>query len=148
MDTRSSLGGPAHRACAGRNSLDDRLGGAVAVASVAVALLELPIVAVIGSEVYATRAARSEEQTRTCYSGKAALSVDASGSPSGGTAIVASKVVEGAVVMATAAAMGSWIALGGAMALGYVLVRSAHTRLRDLWRTEWAAVEPGWRTLA
>ncbi|PSL57342.1 hypothetical protein B0I31_102320 [Saccharothrix carnea] len=80
MDTRSSPGGPARRAFAGRNPLDDRIEGAVAVASVAVT--------------------------------------------------------------------GSWIALGGAVALGYVLVRSAHTRLRSLWKTEWAAVGPDWRTLA
>ncbi|MBB5801201.1 hypothetical protein F4560_000969 [Saccharothrix ecbatanensis] len=148
METRSSPGGPAHQTSTGRNPLDDRLGGAVAVASVAVTLLELPIAAVIGSEAYATQTARSGEQTRTRYSAQAVLPVDAPGSLSGGTAIVASEVVEGAAVVAAAVAMGSWISLGGAMALGYVLVRSAQTRLRSLWKTEWAAVGPGWRTLA
>ncbi|MEV1120290.1 hypothetical protein AB0I91_35040 [Actinosynnema sp. NPDC049800] len=149
MDTRSSPARRAHRAHAGRNPLDERLGGAVAVASVAVTLIELPIVVAIRSEDHAPRAARSEEPLRTRYSGEAVMPVDAPGSPSSGTAIVGSGVVEDAVVMAAAVAVGSWIALGGAMALGYVLVRSAHTRLRSrLWRTEWAAVGPGWRALS
>lgn len=149
MDTRSSPGGPARRTFAGRNPLGDRVEGAVAVASVAVTLLGLPIVAAIGSEVYAAQATRSEEQLRTRYSAEAVLPVDAPGSPSGGTAITASEVVEDAVVVAAAVAVGSWIALGGAMALGYVLVRSARDRIRSrLWKTEWAAVGPDWRALA
>ncbi|MEU4769105.1 hypothetical protein AB0H12_38240 [Actinosynnema sp. NPDC023794] len=148
MDTRSSPGGPARRAFAGRNPLDDRIEGAVAVASVAVTLLELPIAVAVGAEVYAAQASRCEEHLRTRYSAEAVLPIDAPGSAGGGTAITASEVVEGAVVMGAAVAMGSWIALGGAVALGYVLVRSAHTRLRSLWKTEWAAVGPDWRTLA
>lgn len=146
MDTRPSPGGPAHRAFAGRHPLDNRIDGAVAVA---VTLLELPIAAAIGSETYVAQAARCEEQLRTRCAAEAVLSVDASGSPGGGTAITASEVVEGAVVVAAAVAIGSWIALGGAMALGYVLVRSAHDRIRSrLWKTEWAAAGPDWRTLA
>ena len=149
MDTRSSTGGPAHRVLVGRTPLDDRFGDAVAVASVTVTLIELPIVTAIGSEVYAAQAARSEERLRTRYSAEAALSVDAPSLPAGGAATTASEVVEGAVVMAAAVAMGSWIALGGAMALGYVLVRSAHDRIRSrLGKTEWAAVGPDWRALA
>ncbi|NUT47483.1 MAG: hypothetical protein HOV94_09285 [Saccharothrix sp.] len=65
-----------------------------------------------------------------------------------GSPVLPPLTAESAVVLAAAVAMGSWIALGGAMACGYVLVRSAHTRIRRrLWETEWAAVEPGWRKL-
>ncbi|MBB5801199.1 hypothetical protein F4560_000967 [Saccharothrix ecbatanensis] len=56
---------------------------------------------------------------------------------------------EGAVFTAVMVAIGSWFALGCAMAVFYVVVRWTHTWLRrQQWGLEWAAVEPGWRKLA
>ncbi|MGW4113011.1 universal stress protein [Actinosynnema sp. NPDC004786] len=56
---------------------------------------------------------------------------------------------EGMVVAAAAVVMGSWVALGGALALAYVVLRSAHAGPRrrpgDMGR---AAAGPGWRRWA
>ncbi|MFE2752321.1 hypothetical protein ACFXGA_09995 [Actinosynnema sp. NPDC059335] len=67
----------------------------------------------------------------------------------GGSPVDPPLTAEGAVVTAATVAVGSWLALGGAMALLYGLVRGVHVKLRrQRWALEWAAVEPGWRKLA
>ncbi|QFZ19673.1 Rv1733c family protein [Saccharothrix syringae] len=66
-----------------------------------------------------------------------------------GAVVPAPLTAEGAVVGAVALALGAWIALGGAAALFYVLVRSVHHRLQlRRWDAGWEAVEPLWRRLA
>ncbi|WP_158845957.1 Rv1733c family protein [Saccharothrix deserti] len=200
MDPRSGAPVPrlVRQVFAWRNpmaDLGDRLEGAVAVASVTVTLLGLPIAAAVGSEVYAAQAEASEEQLRdrrevdavllgdtpdsaggnvhdgsaprsdvpatwtlpdgttrrgdveapgeVPAGGKVRIWVDGTGSP-----VAPPSTAEGAVVTAAAVATGSWIALGGAAALFYVVVRSAHARIRRRrLESEWAAVEPGWRKL-
>lgn len=176
--------------------LGDRLESAVAVGSVTVALLGLPVAAAIGSEVYVQQAALSSEQSRTRHQVDAVLLEGTPGSVGGGAHTMSatkfdvpatwtlpdgtarrgevratsdvsagSKVqiwaddsgarvgaplsAEGAVITAVAIATGSWLALGSALAVFCVVVRSAHTRLRrHRWELEWALVEPGWRKLA
>ncbi|MDU0292334.1 hypothetical protein [Saccharothrix longispora] len=53
---------------------------------------------------------------------------------------------EGAAVAAVVAAGGVWLALSGAAALTYVLVRVVHSRARRRrLEAEWAGIEPQWR---
>ncbi|MER5262671.1 hypothetical protein ABTZ99_11370 [Actinosynnema sp. NPDC002837] len=174
----------------------DRLESAVAVVSVTMALLGLPVAAAIGSEVHARQAVVSSEELRTRYEVDAVLLADTPSSAGGsahtaavtkydvpatwtlpdgrtrqgevkttsdvlagskvriwvddrGSVVDAPLTAEGAVFTAMVVAIGSWVALGCAMAVLYVVVRSTHTRLRrQQWELEWAAVEPGWRKLA
>ncbi|MEV8438701.1 hypothetical protein AB0425_15105 [Actinosynnema sp. NPDC051121] len=133
MDTGPITARPAHRSPQGH----DRV---AALASLAVRLIELPIAAVVDAEVYAAQAARIE----------ASWSVTPATGPRPAAHMPRIDhpplTTESAVAAVAAFAMSSWIAAGGAIALGYVLVRSAQTRLRSrVPDTLWAAVEPGWR---
>ncbi|MEV8438706.1 hypothetical protein AB0425_15130 [Actinosynnema sp. NPDC051121] len=90
MDTRSAtaVSRLARRLFAWRNPVacpGDRLESAVAVVSVTVALLGLPVAAAVGSEVYVQEAALSSEQLRTRHQADAVLLVDTPSS-AGGTA--------------------------------------------------------------
>lgn len=153
MDTRLSAGRPAHHPAAARRAspgegLGERVGDITALASVTAALLRLPITAAVHAEGCVAQAGSPEaaSSVHVPASGQALPRPTADLGPTGlpGRSPLSA---EGAVAVVAAVAVGSWIALGGVAALGYVLVRSAHTRIRDR-KAEWAAVEPGWRKSA
>ncbi|GAA3465312.1 hypothetical protein ACFFSW_31485 [Saccharothrix longispora] len=142
MDTKPAAR-PAHGDFPGHDPLarfGDRVEDVVAVASLAVTLLGLPVAAVIGSEAH-VRAALSEQRVRPRQRTATAPSED--------PLVPAPLTAEGVVVGVVAVVTGAGLALGGAAALCCVLVRSARHRLRPHRRhVEREAVEPQWRRSA